>query len=401
MSASGFHVRSTMNAQQWLSKLINYNTISSNPNRPLIKAIETWFNVYEIKSQIILAPTEDKVNLFATIPAKDGSVDGGILFSGHTDVVPVTGQLWDTDPFVAIERDGKIYGRGSCDMKGFIAVVLSLVPELKKLSLLKPIHFSFTCDEEIGCLGVDYTVDYLEKVGIRPEGCIVGEPSGMQPIIGEKGRRVYHCQLHGKAVHSSLAADGCNAVEFASRLICYINNLAQYVKEQGPFDSDFDYPFTTITTNMISGGIATNIVPGSCEFMLELRYTDNFPLQNFSSQIENYISNELLPDMKKNYAEAAIYFDEISDSAGFNASEDALVTRLVRAITGVKTRSKVSYGTEAGTFQNAYIPTIICGPGDIHQAHRPNEFITIEQLNLCEKVVRNVVHFFCLDLSNL
>jgi acetylornithine deacetylase len=321
------------------------------------------------------------------------------LLTGHTDVVPVIGQIWKTDPFVATKIDDKIYGRGACDMKGFIAIVLSLVPDFQKLKLIKPIHFSFTCDEEIGCIGVDYLVDYLQKMGIQPEGCIVGEPSNLQPIIGEKGRRLYHCQIQGKPVHSSLANEGCNAIVHASRLICYISMLADYVEKNGPFDHDFDVPFTTITTNIISGGAATNIVPGTCEFILELRYIEQFPLESFRNQIQQYINADLLPKMRKTYSEAAIYFDEISDSPGFNALENSSITRLVRVITGVREHFKVSYTTEAGAFQSARIPTIICGPGNIEQAHSANEFITIEQLNLYEKILRNIVTFFCEDLT--
>lgn len=367
---------------------------------PLIKAIEDWFKLHQIKPKIIPGEIKSKVNLFATIPASNGSTEGGILLSGHTDVVPVVGQLWNTDPFVATEKDGKIYGRGACDMKGFIAVLLALVPEFQKLKLLKPIHFSFTCDEEIGCIGVDYLVDYLQKKGIQPEGCIVGEPSSLRPIIGEKGRKLYHCQVQGKSVHSSLPYAGCNAIVYASRLICYINTLANFVKKNGPFDNDFDCPFSTITTNIISGGAATNIIPGSCEFILEVRYIDHFPLENFRSQIENYINNELLLEMREFYSEAAIYFDETSNSPGFKAVEEASITRLVRVVTGIKERLKVSYTTEAGAFQSAQIPTIICGPGNIEQAHIANEFITIEQLNTCENVLRNVITFFCEDLTD-
>ncbi|MDR3441939.1 MAG: acetylornithine deacetylase [Legionella sp.] len=389
-----------MDTLQWLVKLIAFNTISTNSNRPLIKEIDKWFKLHDIKTKIIPGLTPPKANLFATIPASNGSIEGGILFTGHTDVVPVAGQMWNTDPFIATEHEGKIYGRGACDMKGFIAVLLALVPELQKLKLLKPIHFSFTCDEEIGCIGVDYVIDYFQKKGIHPEGCMVGEPSSMRPIIGEKGRRLYHCQVQGKAVHSSLASVGCNAIVYASRLIDYINTLAMYVEKNGPFDNDFDFPFTTITTNLVSGGTATNIIPGTCEFVLELRYIDQFLLENFRSQIENYINHELVPEMRETYLEAAIYFDETSDSAGFNTVEKSSIVRIVRAVTGVKERYKVSYTTEAGVFQNFRIPTVICGPGDIKQAHSANEFITLEQLNLCEKVVRNVITFFCQNLSD-
>ncbi|KTC76952.1 acetylornithine deacetylase [Legionella brunensis] len=386
-----------MDTLQWIKQLISFNTISSNSNMQLIEAIDAWFKQHDINSQVVYGPTDLKANLLATIPAKDGQTQGGILFSGHTDVVPVAGQQWATDPFVAIESDGKIYGRGTCDMKGFLAVLLALVPEFKTLALNKPIHFAFTYDEEVGCIGVDFLLDYLKKIGLQPEGCIVGEPSSMRPIIGEKSRQVFHCQIQGMAAHSSRADKGCNAIEYASRLICYINKLASHVREQGPFDKDFDLPFTTISTNIVSGGTATNIIPGTCELLFEARYLPQFPMENFRSQVENYINEELLPEMKKIYPEAAIYLDQVSDASGFNASEDALLTRLIRTITGVKERYKVSYSTEARAYQDGGIPTIICGPGNIEQAHRPNEFISIEQLKICEHVLKNVANLFCLD----
>ncbi|KTC87500.1 MULTISPECIES: acetylornithine deacetylase [Legionella] len=389
-----------MNTQQWLEKLISIDTISNNSNLELIETIASWLKLHDVQFHIIPSPDGSKANLFASIPTKDDQITGGLVFAGHTDVVPVAGQMWDTNPFVATEKNGKIYGRGACDMKGFIAVILALIPKLKKLTLLKPIHFAFTYDEEIGCIGVDFLLDYIKKLGIKPEGCIVGEPSNMRPIIGEKARRVYHCQIQGWSAHSSIAAKGCNAIEYASRLICYIHKFANYLKENGPFDYDFDYPFTTVSTNIVSGGIAYNVIPGTCEFILEIRYLPQFPLENFRSQIENYINKELLPEMKKNYSEAAIYLEEISDASGFVALEDTPLIRLVRSITGVKDRLKVSYSTEAGIYQDANIPTVVCGPGHIDQAHQPNEFIANEQLIICEKVIKNLINLFCLDLKN-
>lgn len=387
-----------MDTLDWLKKLIGFNTISSNSNMLLIEAIEEWFKRQGIASHIIYGSTKDKANLLATIPAANNQTHGGILLSGHTDVVPVAGQLWDTDPFIAIEKDAKIYGRGACDMKGFIAVLLALVPEFKKLKLLKPIHLAFTFDEEVGCIGADFLVAYIQKLGIQPEGCIVGEPSSMRPIVGEKARQVYHCQVQGLPAHSSLAGEGCNAIEYASRLISYINKLSQHMKEKGPFDKDFDYPYTTISTNVISGGIASNVIPGTCEFIFDIRCLPQFLSENFRSQVINYIHNELLPEMKKYNPNAAIYFDRVSDGRGFEATENAKITQIVRAVTGIKERFKVSYSTEAGIFQDAHIPTVICGPGNIEQAHRPNEFVTLEQLKLCEHILRNTVQFFCVDL---
>ena len=367
----------------------------------LIEAIDAWFKLHDIDSQIIHGHATSKANLLATIPAENGQTQGGIILSGHTDVVPVAGQLWDTDPFVATEKDGRIYGRGACDMKGFIAVVLALVPEFKKLKLLKPIHFSFSYDEEIGCIGVDFLLAHLKKVGIKPEGCIVGEPSNMRPIIGEKSRQVYHCQIQGLSAHSSLVNRGCNAIEYASRLICYIKKRADHLKEKGPFDPDFDLPFTTITTTIVSGGTASNVIPGNCELIFEVRYLPNFPVEKLRSQIENYIHDKLLPEMKKVFPEAAIYLDQTSDASGFNAEDDAAITKIVRKFTGVDTRLKVSYTTEAGIFEDAHIPAIVCGPGNIEQAHRPNEFVSIEQLKRCESVFRNIIHSFCVDKGSI
>ncbi|WP_133127292.1 acetylornithine deacetylase [Legionella nagasakiensis] len=385
-----------MDALQWLTSLISFDTTSRNTNLPLIEVIEAWCARYHIASQIILGSTKNKANLFATLPTINGERQGGIILSGHTDVVPVDGQVWNTDPFVATERHGKIYGRGTCDMKGFLAVILALLPEFKTLKLKKPVHVAFTCDEEVGCLGVPYLLEHIKNTEIHPEACIVGEPSGMRPIVGYKGRQVYHCQIKGLAAHSSLTLQGCNAIEYASRLICYIKNIAEHLKKKGPFDNDFDVEFTTITTNIISGGEANNIIPGNCEFIFEIRYIPETSLENLRSQIENHINDTLLPEMQRVYPEAAIYLDLISDAPGFTALEDEPITRLVRIITGERARFKVSYSTEAGLFQRAHIPTLICGPGEIEQAHRPNEYVTKEQLKICEHVLRNVIYFFCL-----
>ncbi|WP_028388057.1 acetylornithine deacetylase [Legionella fairfieldensis] len=386
-----------MDTIQWLAKLISFPTVSSNSNIPLIEAIDIWFKQYHIDSHIIYGSDTSKANLLATIPAKNGKTQGGIILSGHTDVVPVAGQLWHTDPFKAVERNGKIYGRGACDMKGFIAVMLALIPQFKQLPLHRPIHFSFTYDEETGCIGVDFLVKYLQQQNIQPEACIIGEPSSMRPVVGEKSRRVYHCQIQGWSAHSSLTAQGCNAIEYASQLINYINKLANHLKKNGPFDNDFDFPFTTISTNIISGGTASNIIPGTCEFLFEIRYPPQFLIENLHSQLENYINEKLVPEMRKNYPEATVYLKQISDAPAFNASEDAPLTRLVRTVTGVKERLKVSYSTEAGSFQEAGIPTLICGPGNIQQAHQPDEFISKEQLIICENTLKNIIHFFCVN----
>lgn len=388
-----------MNTLQWLTKLISFNSISNQSNLPLIEAMDDWLKQHNIDSKILYDHTKSKANLFATIPAHNGQIQGGLMLSAHTDVVPVAGQIWDTDPFVITEKDGLLYGRGTCDMKGFIAVVLALVPEFKSLKLLKPIHFAFSYDEEIGCIGADYLVEYLTHEGIKPEACIVGEPSNMQPIIGEKARQVYHCQIDGLSAHSSLPGEGCNAIEYASRLICYIKIMADNIKEKGPFDHDFDLPYTTVTTTIVSGGIASNVIPGNCEFIFEIRYLPEFSTQTIINDIEKYIDDELLPEMKNTYPQAAIYLAKTSDASGFIADDSATIIDVVRRITGVSKRMKVSYATEAGIFEEAGIPTVVCGPGDIEQAHRPNEYISLEQLQMCETMLQEIVHSFCVSTS--
>ncbi|KTC64996.1 Acetylornithine deacetylase (plasmid) [Legionella adelaidensis] len=384
-----------MNTTEWLTQLISFDTTSRNSNLPLIEHVASWFEQHEIEYALIPGPSDTKTNLLATIPTNKGSREGGLVLSGHTDVVPVDGQIWQTDPFTAEEREGKIFGRGACDMKGFLAVMLALIPEFKVLRLTKPLHFSFTYDEEVGCLGVQYLLDYLAKSGIQPEGCIVGEPSSMQPIVGYKGRNVFHCQVKGLASHSSLTNKGCNAIEYASQIINYIRSIADYFRLNGPYDQDFDLPYTTITTNVISGGTAFNIVPDNCEFIFEVRHIPEFSLESFRAQIENYIEGEIVPEMRKNYPKATVFLNLSSSAPGFNTTESSPLTQLIHRVTGIQKRSKVSYSTEAGLFQKAQIPTIICGPGNIEQAHGADEFVSKEQLIICERVLRNVVNFYC------
>ncbi|RUQ94596.1 acetylornithine deacetylase [Legionella septentrionalis] len=383
-----------MDTKQWLSKLISFDTTSRNSNLSLIESIATWFDENGVPSHIIPGNDSSKANLFATLPNHEGKEQGGIVLSGHTDTVPVDGQIWHTDPFSAVVKDNKIYGRGASDMKGFIAVMLALLPELKPIKLHKPVHFSFTCDEEIGCLGAPHVLSYLKQANIQPEACIIGEPSSMLPIVGYKGRQVYHIQIKGLSAHSSLTNRGCNAIEYGSRLICYIRDLADFLRKEGPFDADFDVPFTSITTNIVSGGHASNVIPANCEFMVEMRYLPQFSVETVRSQMQNYINETLLPEMRQTYPGAEVYLNLISDAPGFTAHENALITTLLRHVTGINKRMKVSYSTEAGIFQRANIPTIICGPGSIEQAHQADEFITLEQLAICEKVLRNTIKLY-------
>lgn len=380
-----------MDTLEWLSELIRFDTTSCNSNLDLINYVQNWLSDQSIKSHLIHDPEEPKANLFATIPAKDGSTNGGLILSGHTDVVPVDGQQWNSNPFEASLLGDKIYGRGACDMKGFIAVALALVPELIQLKVPFPIHLAFSYDEEIGCRGVPFMINDLKKLGIQPKACIVGEPTDMKPVVAHKGKQSFRCSVHGTAAHSSLTTKGCNAIEYGARLICYVREMANQFKKNGPFDSHYDVPYTTLTTNLIKGGNAQNTIPAFCEFIFEFRNLPENDPNEIRSKIDTFIQHELLPEMRKEAPEADLILDPIAGGPGLKAVEEADILRFAREVSGHHDPIKVSYGTEAGLFQRADIPTIICGPGSIEQAHRANEYVTMDQLMKCERFLRDII----------
>lgn len=380
------------NSIDWLKKLISFDTTSRNSNLELIASIHDWFANFNVKAKIIADKKEKKANIFATLPAHNGTTTGGIVLSGHTDVVPVDGQKWDTDPFCATQIGDKIYGRGTSDMKSFIAVTLALLPEMLKQKLIKPIHFAFSYDEEVGCQGAVSLIEDILKSGIKPEACIVGEPTEMRPVVAHKGINCYRCRVQGNAAHSSLTPKGCNAIEYAAQLICKIRELGDQFKLQGPFDQFYDVPFTSVSTNMIQGGNALNTIPAYCELFFEFRNLPTIKPASIFNEIQHYIKNDLLPRMQKEYASANIEMDALAAVPGLQTSEDDMITQLLRKITKEDKTLKVAYATEAGMFQQADIPTVVCGPGSIEQAHRANEFINIEQITSCEAFLRNVLN---------
>lgn len=379
-----------MNTRQWLEKLVSFDTTSRNSNLALIECVRDALATQGIQAELMRSPDGDKANLFATLPAQDGRTEGGIVLSGHTDVVPVDGQQWDTDPFTLVEREARLYGRGSCDMKGFIAASLALVPEFLAMPRAKPIHLAFSYDEEVGCAGAPVMINALKLRGAKFDGCVVGEPTSMQVVVAHKGINLYRCRVHGKAAHSSLTPRGSNAIEYAARLICRIRDIADHFKAHGPYDEFYDVPFTTMTTNQIQGGIAVNTIPEFCEFAYEFRNLPGMPVDGIQSQVEAYVREELLPRMRSEYAEARIDIEAGASAPALEASEEAAITQLVRALTADQDKRKVAYGTEAGLFHNAGIPTVVCGPGSIEQAHKPNEFVELSQLDACERFLRKL-----------
>ncbi|MGE8060710.1 acetylornithine deacetylase [Pseudomonas sp. NPDC089547] len=375
----------------WIERLVSIDTVSRNSNLGLIELVRDELAKLGVQSVLTHHSTGRWANLFATIPSVTGQTTGGVVLSGHTDVVPVDGQDWATDPFKPVIIDGKMYGRGTCDMKGFIGASLALVPQMQAAQLQKPIHLALSFDEEVTCLGAPIMIEELMRRGVNPDGCIVGEPTGMRPIVAHKGINAYECCVHGHAAHSSLTPHGLNAIEYAARLICYIRDMADEFKQQGPFDQLYDVPFTTAQASTIVGGNAMNTVPALCKFQFEFR---NLPTMNpkpIFERIQRYANEVLLPQMQKEHASGAIDFTLISDAPGLDASEQAAITQLVRALTGDDEKRKVAYGTEAGQFQEAGIASVICGPGDIMQAHKANEFVTLEQIGQCEAFIQKVI----------
>ncbi len=376
--------------EEWLATLVGIDTTSRNSNMGLIETVRDALARQGVDCWLTTDEKGAKANLFATLPAADGQTQGGVALSGHTDVVPVDGQDWHTDPFSLTAAQDRFYGRGTCDMKGFIATAMALVPEFLQQQRKKPIHLAFSYDEEVGCAGAPFMLKELEKRNQKIDGCVVGEPTGMRVVVAHKGINLFTCRVHGKAAHSSLTPYGCNAIEHAARLICHIRDLADQYRDNGPYDNYYDVPYTTITTNRIQGGIAVNTIPGECQFNYEFRNLPGMPGEEIQSKIHEYVKNDLLPRMQREFPEARIDISADASAPPLEASEQAAITELVRALTRDKETRKVAYGTEAGLFQALGIPTIVCGPGLIEQAHKPDEFVDFSQLNDCENFLRKL-----------
>ena len=364
-----------------LARLVAFNTTSPNSNLALIEWVRDYLAGLGVESELVLSADRAKANLYATVGAADRP---GIMLSGHTDVVPVDGQDWRSDPFALVERDGLVYGRGTSDMKGFIAVVLAQAPAFVERQLKTPIHLAFSYDEEVGCLGVRRLIDRLRQLPVKPAACIVGEPTEMKVVRAHKGKLSFACEVQGFECHSSLAHTGVNAVEYAAEIVALLRRMARERREKGPFDQGYAPPYTTIHTGLIQGGTALNIVPKDCRFEFEWRYLPDDDRDALFEQVRHLAEDVLAPEMRAVHGDAGIRLTELSDMPGFDTPEDAEITTLVKALAGANDAGKVSFGTEAGLFNDADIPTIICGPGNVEQAHKPNEFVSRAQLAACE-----------------
>ena len=372
-----------------IEQLVGFNTVSRDSNLSLIDFVQNYLDNYGIASTRVVSDDGEKSNLYATIGPLE---EGGVVLSGHTDVVPVDGQDWHTDPFLLTEDSGRLYGRGTCDMKGFIGIALSLVPDMK--SLTRPIHFALSYDEEIGCRGAPSMIEEMVTGIPVPEAVIVGEPTSMGAVTGHKGIVGLKTTVRGYETHSSQTNRGVSAVMNAARLVSYLGSMAERLERDTPSDNGFNPHNTSIHVGVINGGTAMNIVSRHCEFVWDVR---NIPGDNpdiLIGEFEKYCKEEVLPEMRRRWSDCFIRTEVIARAPEF-APKTSAALELVQAITGTQDTGRGAYVAEAGLFQAAGFPTVMCGPGSIDQAHQPDEFISLEQVAQGESFLRQLIQ----DLS--
>ena len=373
-----------------LADLIGFDTTSRNSNLELIRYVEDYLSQHGVQSTLVHDDSGHKANLYATIgPAELG----GVMLSGHTDVVPVDGQRWASDPFVLEPIDDKVFGRGSADMKGFIACVLERVPEMVAASLATPIHIALSYDEEVGCIGVRRLLDLMEKMPVVPSMAIIGEPTNMEIVVAHKGKRGIRVNVRGASAHSAYPTEGVNAIEVAAQLIAHISEVQQDIEKNGPFDPGYRVPHTTLHVGTVRGGTALNIVPNECSFDFEIRHLPEHEIDPLIETIQGYARDNLEPTMRLKNPDCGIDFTELFGYPALFTAPDAPVVAFVRSLLECdRAVEQISFGSEAGLFSRRIgIPAVVCGPGSILQAHRPDEYVSIEQLETCRTMLRRLV----------
>ncbi|MEE2695385.1 MAG: acetylornithine deacetylase [Pseudomonadota bacterium] len=374
-----------MYIEKILQKLVSFKTISETSNKQLVDFISDFLKTYGINAKKIQGD-KNQYNLYCRIGPK---VDGGVVFSGHTDVVPTDGQKWKTDPFKLTKKKNRLYGRGTSDMKGFIAVVLSLIKKIKITELKKPIHLIFSYDEEIGCIGIQKLVPFLKKLKPKPIFCIVGEPTEMKLVNQHKGKKNYLVSFNGIESHSSLIDDGVNSIKYCSKFIDFLEKKQVMLRKRK--NNNFHPNFSTINIGRISGGIAVNIIPKKCDLEFEIRDTPNFKTEELITEITIFLKN-LEKAMKRKNKNCFIKFKKNNDFPPLKTDEDSeVITFCLRSLNSNSINS-VSFGTEAGVFNKLDFQTIVCGPGSIKQAHKPDEFIELNQIKKCENFLEKVIN---------
>lgn len=371
-----------------LARLAAFDTTSRNSNLELIGFVRDWLDRFNVPYRLSHDPTGTKANLHAVIGPPG---PGGIALSGHVDTVPVDGQAWSADPFTLRRADGRLYARGACDMKGFVASFLVAVPELMRRTLRKPVHLFVSYDEEVGCFGAERLVQDIAESGWKPALCVVGEPSGMQPILAHKGKLNLMVRVRGLPGHSSQPARGVNAVHAAAEAIAYVAQEARRFAAEGPFEEGFDPPHTTIHVGTMEGGTILNIIPERAQFHMEWRNIPADDLDREYGRLRDHVAAHIEPWMKAVNPACGFEYEVMVRMPGLSLAPDHELTALVRQVSGFNSTGKVSYGTEAGYYQEAGIPTIVCGPGHIAQAHQPDEWIAESELAACDRFIRALV----------
>ncbi|KAG5486818.1 hypothetical protein LSCM4_06283 [Leishmania orientalis] len=381
-----------------LANLVRFDTVSARTNLGLIEYVQGYLSNCGVQQVTVMRSADGiHANLVATVPSADGSVVGGLILSGHTDVVPVDGQTWDSDPFTLTERDGNLYGRGSCDMKAFIAVCLALVPEWVRAPLRKPVQIVLTYDEETTFEGVRQLMRERGGDLQKCEGCIIGEPTMLNLVIAHKGMCFSYITFKGKAAHSSLQTAGYNAIEPAARVLQKLFEMRDRFASEGPFEEGFNLTHTTLCPSLTIGGNAMNTIPAECSIGFEFRNVPSHPAPRINKEIWDFIGAET-ERVKLACPEGGVEVVKHNEVGPFRGSEDASVVKaLLAANTGPRNVTKVSFCTEAGEYQAAGIHSVVCGPGNIEQAHKANEFVSLDQLDKGLLVIRRVVQLMCVS----
>jgi acetylornithine deacetylase len=376
-----------LSTTELLARLVSFDTTSRNSNLPLIDFVRAYLDGFSVPYRLSHNEAGDKANLHAIIGPQ---VAGGIALSGHVDVVPVDGQAWSADPFILRRQDGRLYARGAADMKGFVASALAAVPELLARNLARPMHLFITYDEELDMAGARRLVTDLDASGLRPELCVVGEPSSMQPILGHKGRLALRVTARGRAGHSSEPGRGVNAVHALGEAIAHVAAEQRRFATVGPFDPNFDPPYTTPHIGTVSGGTILNIIPERASFTMEWR---TIPQDDFFAEVERlraHVAANIEPAMRAVDPATGFDFEVMNWVPDLALPADHALATLVKQTAGSNSAGFVSYATEGGLYQKAGVPTIVCGPGSIGQAHQADEWIAESQLAACDAFIRRL-----------
>ena len=377
-----------LSTTELLARLVAFDTTSRNSNLALIGFVRDYLDAHGVPYRISTDAIGEKANIHAIVGPPG---PGGIALSGHVDTVPVDGQAWSADPFTLRREEGRLYARGAAEMKGFVSACLAAVPEIKERNLARPLHLFVSYDEEIGCHGAQRLIQDLSESGLKPALCVVGEPSGMQPILAHKGKLNLRVEVRGLTGHSSEPAKGVNAVHAAGEALAYVAAEDRRLAREGPFEDGFHPAHTTIHVGTIKGGTILNIIPDRCEFIMEWRTIPGDNGVHHVERMREFVANTIEPAMHAVNRKTGFGFEVITSTPGLSLDSDHPLTAIVKQLTGSNSTGKVSYGTEGGYYQSAGVPTIVRGPGDIAQAHQPDEWIAQTQLDACDTFIRRLV----------